>query len=388
MTRLRHDFDFLVSVGLLGTALVTGVTGLISDVWDLNDFWYHIVSGYLMAGFAIAHVVLNWNRLVSYGGFRLNSIRSRDARRGPTPKLHPRRAPDEVEPQQPTAWLSRAVLSRRGLFGLTIGALGGLAFGRGLRPPPQIDAGSDVGVVYHQWSKPGIIDALGTLASWGSPVELYKMHPGAPLIALPALGASDAPSGGPSAAQAIARRRSVRTYADRPMSLDELARLLYLSNGITAGLHGNARRAAPSSGALYAIEIYAVVHNVNGLEPGVYHYAPRDHALEQLRTGDFRQPVVDQAIGQEFLGRCGVVLFLTVILQRMRPKYQDRSYRYGLLEAGHIGENAYLAAASMGLGACGIGAFMDDSINGMLGVDGVEEAAVYMLAAGHVPSAA
>ena len=169
------------------------------------------------------------------------------------------------------------------------------------------------------------------------------------------------------------------------MSLDELARLLHLSGGITAGLHGNARRAAPSSGALYPIELYAVVHRVNGLEPGVYHYMPRGHALEQLRTGDFRQHVVDQGIFQEFLGRCGVVLYLTMIMQRMRPKYQDRSYRYGLLEAGHLGENAYLAATSMGLGACGVGAFMDDAMNEMLGVDGVEEAAVYMLAAGHVP---
>ena len=70
------------------------------------------------------------------------------------------------------------------------------------------------------------------------------------------------------------------------------------------------------------------------------------------------------------------VLFLTMIMRRMRPRYQDRSYRYGLLEAGHVGENAYLAATAMGLGACGVGAFMDDAINAMLGVDGVEEAAV------------
>ena len=63
------------------------------------------------------------------------------------------------------------------------------------------------------------------------------------------------------------------------------------------------------------------------------------------------------------------------------------SYRYGLLEAGHLGENAYLAATSMGLGACGVGAFMDDAINEMLGVDGVEEAAVYMLAAGRIAGA-
>ena len=72
----------------------------------------------------------------------------------------------------------------------------------------------------------------------------------------------------------------------------------------------------------------------------------------------------------------------------MRPRYQDRSYRYGLLEAGHVGENVYLAAMSMGLGACGVGAFMDDAINDMLGVDGVEEAVVYMLAAGRIRTGA
>jgi len=55
-----------------------------------------------------------------------------------------------------------------------------------------------------------------------------------------------------------------------------------------------------------------------------------------------------------------------------------------LLEAGHVGENGYLAATSMGLGACGVGAFMDDQMNALLGVDGTEDAVVYMLAVGHV----
>ena len=275
-------------------------------------------------------------------------------------------------------------LSRRGLFGLAVGGLGGLVLGRGLRPAPPIEAGSDVGVIYHQWSKPGLIDALGTVGNWGQQVELYKTYPGVPVVALPEpdLG------GGLTTEVAISRRRSTRDYASAPMSQAELSRLLFLTGGISADRWGNARRTAPSSGALYPIEVYAVVHRVDGIEPGVYHYAYREHALDVVRVGDFRAQVVDQAIAQEFLGECGVVLFLTMILQRMRPKYQDRSYRYGLLEAGHLGENAYLAATSMGLGACGVGAFMDDAINAMLGVDGVEEAVVYMLAAGRVSEAA
>jgi SagB-type dehydrogenase family enzyme len=212
---------------------------------------------------------------------------------------------------------------------------------------------------------------------------LYKTYPAAPVVELP----EPRLDGGLPAARAIATRRSTRDYVPTPMSSDELSRLLYLTSGISTDKFGNARRTAPSSGALYPIEVYAVVHNVEGVDPGVYHYAYREHALEQVRSGDFRAHVVEHGIAQEFLGECAVVLYLTMIMQRMRPKYQDRSYRYGLLEAGHLGENAYLAATSMGLGACGVGAFMDDAMNEMLGVDGVEEAAVYMLAAGHVATA-
>ena len=385
MSRLRHDLDFLTTVALLATAAATALTGVIADLWDLNDFWYHTVSGYAMGVLAIAHVWLNRERLIGYARFRWRSLR-RPATAVALPRPTPRPAAAAASDVEPVGWattLGHAALSRRGLFGLTLGGVAGVALGRGLRPAPPIEAGSDVGVIYHQWSKPGILDALGSVANWGQPIELYKAYPGAPVVDLPAPDLA----GGLSTARAIAARRSTRDYVPSAMTAAELSRLLFLTSGIGADAYGNARRTAPSSGALYPIEVYAVVHRVEGIDPGVYHYAYREHALERVRAGDFRQPVVDQGIAQEFLGECGVVLFLTMILQRMRPKYQDRSYRYGLLEAGHLGENAYLAATSMGLGACGVGAFMDDAINDMLGVDGVEEAAVYMLAAGRIADA-
>jgi SagB-type dehydrogenase family enzyme len=379
MRRLRQDLDWIVSAGLLLTVLVTALTGLVADLWDLNDFWYHTVAGYLMGAFAIAHVLFNWDRLVAYARFRL-----RRSERPPAATSAPARAsrarPVEAEPAHPPGGLmGRVALSRRGLLGLAVGGIGGWAIGRGLRPPPTLAIGSDVGLVYHEWSKPGVLDALGSVANWGQFPELYKRYPQAHRVALspPRL------DGGPPATRTIADRRSTRDYASEPMRTAELSDVLFLATGISADKWGNARRTAPSSGALYPIETYVVVHNVEGVERGVYHYAIREHELELVRPGDFRSRTVDQAIGQEFLGECGAVIFLTQVIQRMRPKYQDRSYRYGLLEAGHIGENAYLAAISLGLGACGVGAFMDDQINEMLGVDGVEEAAVYMLAVGH-----
>ena len=390
MARLRNDLNFVSSAGLILSGLTTGITGIVADLWDLNDFWYHTVSGYVMGGFAVLHVALNWGRMVGYAKFRLRAA-SWDRRAASAPTRAATAAVRPVatgplgdpEPVKPLRLLTRATLSRRGLLGLAVGGLGGVVLGRGLRPAPQIPYGSDVGVIYHQWSKPGVIDVFGSVANWGQPVELYKAYPGARIVALP----EPSLAGGLPTARAIATRRSTRSYSGQPMSLDELSRFLFLTSGISADRFGNARRTAPSSGALYPIEVYPIVHNVDGVERGVYHYAYREHALELVRTEDMRRRVVEQGLGQEFLGQCGAVLFVTMILQRMRPKYEDRSYRYGLLEAGHVGENAYLAATEMGLGACGIGAFMDDAMNEMLGVDGVEEAVVYMLAVGH-PAAA
>ena len=375
MHRLRQDLDHLTSVGLLGAALVTAATGLIADLWDLNDFWYHTVAGYVMGALAIAHVAFNWRTLVGYLRFRLTP-----RRRNPSITAAPPAARSATSPAMASTAVRRSgsMITRRGLIGAAVAGAAGVALGRGLRAAPPIAAGSDVGVIYHEWSKPGIVDALGTVANWGQSVPLYKHYPGAPLIHLE----DTQVAAGMSAAEAMLTRRSVRSFSSRAMAAAELSQLLVLASGISSDKFGNARRTAPSSGALYPIELYPVIHNVDGFERGVYHYAYLEHAVELIRPGDFRQRIVEQGLMQEFLGQSGAVIFLTQILQRMRPKYQDRSYRYGLVEIGHIGQNLYLAATSMGLGACGVGAFMDDDINDMLGVDGTEEAAIYLVAVG------
>jgi SagB-type dehydrogenase family enzyme len=382
LKRLRHDLNHLISAGLLMTAMITAATGIFAHLWDLNDFWYHTYAGYAMVVFALAHVWLNLGRMVSYAGFRFSrraGAPQRAARKPTSP------APDTaIAPTAKRQGLlhatRRAIVSRRGFLGLALGAAGGLLVGRGLRQPPPIPQGSDLGVIYHEWSKPGVTDVFGTITEWGKQPPLYKTYEQVPQVALP----MPRLDGGLPTEEAINRRRSTREYSGEPMTLDELSRVLFLMGGINGERWGNRLRTAPSSGALYPIEAYAVAHNVTGLEPGVYHYGVKDHSLEQVRGGDLRDEVVSQGLSQQFLGQCNVVLFLTAIFQRMRFKYRDRTYRYGLLEAGHLGQNIYLAATSMGLGACAIGAFMDDEINAMLGVDGEEEAAVYMLAVGKV----
>jgi len=375
MRRIRHDVSYLLSAGLLVLATVTAITGLVSDLWDLNDFVYHKYAAYTVAVLGLVHVYLHWGRLVAYARWRLG-------------KTRPTREGSQAKSSPTLGVALRALLSRRGFVGLVLGSLGGFAVGRGtsaglstgLRPQPALPYGADVGTIYHEWSKPRLLSLLGTVANWGRQPALYKEYAWAEQIPLP----SPDDFRGLYTEDAIQRRRSVRDYSGQPMTREELSRLLYYTGGINAERWGHRLRSAPSAGALYPIEVYLVVHRVESLKPGLYHYAVRNHTLELLRAGDLRGEIVRHGLMQEFLGQANLVLVFTAIFQRLRWKYQERTYRYALLEAGHLGQNVYLAAASMGMGACAVGAFLDDDLNAMLEVDGQHEAAIYMLSVGKV----
>ena len=286
-----------------------------------------------------------------------------------------RREPDQ-EAQPPGRPAGAPLLGRGGFVVSSLAAVGGFALGWLVPSPPPATA--DAGVLYHRWSKPGYSQAMGTLSNWGQRPEQYKTYPGAKRIALP----DPHPYRGLSLEEAIEARRSRRAYSSQPLSLAELSRLLFAAQGITQ--RQGELRAAPSAGALYPIELYAVAHNVAGLEPGIYHYAVPAHELELMRPGDQRAAVTRAGLGQGHLGQAAVCFVLSAVFQRARWKYRERTYRYALLEAGHIGQNLYLAATSMGLGACAVGAFLDDDLNNLLGLDGEEEAALLVITGGTV----
>jgi len=391
--RIRHDVSYLISAVLLVLAALTATTGLASDLWDLNDFVYHKYAGYTVAVLALAHVYLHGGRLVAYARWRLGKHPGRRRRVVEPPPasataereaqgrpVYPASEDSQAQSSPALGRALRALSSRRGFVGLALGGLGGIVLGRGLRPGPALPHGVDVGVIYHEWSKPSLLSLLGTVANWGRQPALYKEYAWAEQIPLP----SPDDFRGLYTEDAIQRRRSVRDYSGQPMTLEELSRLLYYTGGINAERWGHRLRSAPSAGALYPIEVYLVVHQVDSLKPGLYHYAVRNHVLELLRAGDLQGKIVRHGLMQEFLGQANLVLVFTAIFQRLRWRYQERTYRYALLEAGHLGQNVYLAATSMGMGACAVGAFLDDDVNAMLEVDGQHEAAIYMLSVGKV----
>lgn len=363
----RREIGLVSSTLLLPVTAFLAVTALVSDALDLNEFVFHKYTGYAAIVLVLVHIYAHWPSLVA---FWRGSTRSRSGSETATSHRAAETAPS------PHRGIARPGVSRRGVlaaagFGATGFAAGWLAGPSGVSRLP----GEDFGALYHRASSPGFADALGALVGWGIQPARTKDYPGAVRSALPPVTAPPELS----VAGAIDRRRSLRDYAGRPLTTAELSWLLHAATGITGpgGL-----RAAPSAGAQYPIETYVVASRVEGIEPGIYHYAAADHALERVRGGTFGGDLVIAGLGQEFLGQAPVVLVLSAIFQRLRWRYRERAYRYALLEAGHIGQNVYLAAEAASLGACAVGAFFDDAVNRLLEVDGVEEAALMLVPVG------
>ncbi len=208
---------------------------------------------------------------------------------------------------------------------------------------------------------------------------LYKNYPGAKKISLPKPDYR-----GMVLEEAIEKRRSVREYSSRPLELSQVSQILFAAQGLTGGLHGKPVRAAPSAGALYPVEVYVIVNNVDGLQKGIYHYSVLEHALELIKPGDFRSAIISAGLKQEMLGDSGVTFVLSAIFDRIRHKYGERGFRYVYMECGHVSQNISLQAVSLGLGSVSVGAFLDHKINELIGVDGKREAVIYLHSVGRI----
>jgi SagB-type dehydrogenase family enzyme len=218
----------------------------------------------------------------------------------------------------------------------------------------------------------------GHKLDWGTKPDLYKEYPQAGKIELPAFE----PAREMGLDKTLRQRKSIRDFQAGPISMGQLAYLLWASTGIQRVEDGYEFRTAPSAGALYPIETYVVVNNVKSLEPGAYHYAIRSHQLEQLEQRDLRRQIAAAALGQGMCATAAAVFIWSAVFERCKWKYGQRAYRYIYLDAGHIAENLALAAVSLNLGTCEIGALYDDHVNAIIGIDGIEESTICMAAVG------
>ena len=184
--------------------------------------------------------------------------------------------------------------------------------------------------------------------------------------------------GSVSVERAIKERRTAREFRPDSLGMAQLSQLLWAAQGITDERRGF--RAAPSGGALYPLDVYAVVGEggVEGLGAGIYHYHSARHSLEIMRKEDRRKDVASEALSQMWIATAPVVFVITAEYERITRKYGERGIRYAHIEVGHVGQNIFLQAGGLGLGAGIVGAFLDASVAEAIGAPRKHEPLILM----------
>lgn len=186
-------------------------------------------------------------------------------------------------------------------------------------------------------------------------------------------------SGAMTLEEALARRRSLRTFAPDPISLEQVGQLAWSAQGITDAATGY--RTAPSAGGTFPIEVDLVLHGVPEVEDGVYRYVPAEHALHRRLGGDLRAAVADATLNQGFVGAAPVVLALSAVAARTSPRFGPITDRLLDLEVGHAAQNVSLQAVALGLGTVVVAAFREADLAAALQLaDG--ERPIYLMPVG------
>jgi SagB-type dehydrogenase family enzyme len=161
---------------------------------------------------------------------------------------------------------------------------------------------------------------------------------------------------------AIRSRRTIRSFKEDRLTIEQFSQILWAGQGITE--ERGYKRSAPSGGALYPMDIYAVIgkNGVAGITPGIYHYEPNQHTVSIITEGDLLHDVARAALSQMWMATASINLVITAEYNRICSKYGERGVRYAVIEAGHISQNIFLQAEAIGLGAGIVGAFYDETI--------------------------
>ena len=236
-----------------------------------------------------------------------------------------------------------------------------------------------LGQIYQQETKYLRNNMDGRKLDWHNKPDSFKNY-NAEYRSLP----SPQTDGGKSLWQSLQERKSLRNYTGDELSPVEISQLLWAVTGATRVTANKDFyfRTSPSAGGLYPLETYIQINCVREFVPGIYHYSVTKHALHLLQEGDFGDSLAKAALEQPMVKQAAVNFLWTAVMSRNFWKYGKRGIRYIYMDAGHAGQNLYLAVTAMDLGCCVIGAFFDEEVNKLIGVDGEDETIVYMASVG------
>ncbi len=205
--------------------------------------------------------------------------------------------------------------------------------------------------------------------------DISEQNPGT-MISLP----QPTTDGTMSLEKAMSLRRSVRSYVNQPLTIEELSQLLWAGQGIN---NERGFRTAPSAGATFPLELFVMVNNVKGLKKGIYHYQIGDHSLKMTDARELEGEVTRASLSQSMISEAGVVIIFAAIFDRTTSRYGERGIRYIHNEVGHVSQNIHLQVSALNLGTVVIGAYRDEEVEAILDL-GEEYRVLYMMPIGKI----
>lgn len=186
--------------------------------------------------------------------------------------------------------------------------------------------------------------------------------------------------------KAIANRVSHRRYRKESLSLEELAYLLWSTQGLRERpTQGHAYRTVPSAGCRHAFETYLAIFNIEGVRPGMYRYLPIEHELVfEFEDAMLSEKMIHASLGQAYPGKSAVTFIWVAIPYRMEWRYGLAAHKVIALDAGHVCQNLYLACEAIGSGTCAIAAYDQEELDEFLGLDGENEFVIYLAPVGKI----
>ena len=177
--------------------------------------------------------------------------------------------------------------------------------------------------------------------------------------------------------ETIAVRRSVRRYRRDPLDLFQLGQILWAAQGTTGS---GQLRGVPSAGATYPLEVFVVVGTAGvivtepkqpstELQAGVYRYHVDCHSLNLHKAAELRPELARASLDQNFIIDSAIDIVLCAIYSKTSGRYGKRADRYVHMEVGHAGQNIHLQAVALGLATVEVGAFCDEKVREVPGLE-------------------
>jgi SagB-type dehydrogenase family enzyme len=223
-------------------------------------------------------------------------------------------------------------------------------------------------------------EALASKANRQPQPSAYKDYWAHPFLPLPNPLVRDPPTAASAGFfDVLLRRRSVRAFAPGPLDVRDLSALLFYVWGATSVQPNHLgdvflHKTSPSAGSLHGAEVYPLLMDVEGFEPGVYHYSVRRHGLVLLSREDPRPWIGEACGGQDWVAGAGALFLITFNVGRLAWKYGfSRAFRAAMLDVGHLGQTFALVATYLGLAPFTTAALRDEMFEDRLGLDYLAE---------------